>query len=192
MNRIQWKQYWREQRLSNKEIWKDVPWYEWKYQASNLWRIKNIKTNKFIKPCSDWRWYLHFILSKNWIQKTYKNHRIVAKEFIQNPENKLEVNHKNWIRIDNRVENLEWCTRSENERHKYDILWYQNPLKWRKSHLSSVSKKIIQYDMQWNFIKEWNSIYDAKISLSINNICYCCKWKFKQAGWFIWKYKIDI
>lgn len=108
------------------EIWKDIPGWENRYQVSSLGRIRslNFKQTKKIKVMSgitDIRGYKSIAFRPNGSkskQKHYMIHRLVAKTFIPNPENKPFVNHKNGIRDDNRRENLEWVTKSENETHK--------------------------------------------------------------------------
>ena len=122
MNKLQWKEYWRNERLKNKsEIWKDVPWYEWKYFISDLWNIKSYR--KELNPYQNKYWYKQTILIKWRSQKkTFLIHRLVLLAFLQNPEKKEQVNHINWIKIDNRLINLEWCTHSENQLHRRRVL----------------------------------------------------------------------
>ena len=114
------------------EIWKDIPNYEDYYQASNFGRIKskdryvnsNIKHNdkalrkgKLLKLNIKKNGYLSVDLSKNNRPKTMSVHRIIAKTFLKNYSDNLEVNHKNGIKTDNRLINLEMVTKSQNIIH---------------------------------------------------------------------------
>lgn len=175
------------------EVWKDILWYEWMYQVSNLGKVRSLfRYNRELKWNTDWFWYKFVVLYKNKIWKVYKIHRLVMFAFVW--ENKLQVNHKNWIKSDNRLENLEYCTASQNIKHAFDVLWKKNnfqtnhPQKWKSCKNNHNSIKIKQFSKDWEFIKDWCSIMEVKRVLWISdaNISKVCKWKRETAGWYKW------
>lgn len=93
------------------EKWKEIKGYEGLYEVSTEGNIRSIKTGKIRKPRKSFG-YLRINLCKNNIVKYHLVHTLVAKTFLpnNNPELLTQVNHKNEIKDDNRVENLEWCT----------------------------------------------------------------------------------
>ena len=104
------------------EIWKDILGYEGHYQISNLGNVKRFTKYKsnILKPRINKRGYVQIILCKNNCAKTFRLHRIIAESFIPNPYKKLQVNHINGVRHDNKVENLEWVTQNENMKHAFE------------------------------------------------------------------------
>lgn len=149
-------------------------------------KYHNGTTNRLMKSWDNGEGYNQIQINN----KSFKVHRLVAKVFIPNPKNKPQVNHINGIKNDNRVENLEWCTHSENQKHafKLGLQKPQNKGKFGKNHHSS--KKVNQYDLDSNFIKTWDSMMDIARELDIShaNISACCKGKLKTSKKFIWKY----
>lgn len=142
-------------------IWKAVPEFEGLYEANQLGQIKSLpkrgfNVEKILKPQKNLTTgYLYFFFKKNNKVKSINIHRIIAKLFISNPENKPCVNHRNGNKTDNHYSNLEWCTYSENTLHSYE-----NQLQVKLFGDDCYNVKIADKDINeiFNFIKNGKSI----------------------------------
>lgn len=179
------------------EIWKDIKDYEGLYQVSNLGRVRSIprrgtcKTLHILKPGKNHKNYLQVRLTKNSKGKTFVIHRLVAKSFILNPNDYPQVNHIDGNKLNNCVDNLEWCTNEYNMKEACRLGLRDNIYKKGKEHCRSVS--INQYDLQGKFIKKWFCVKDIERELNFDNrnICACARHKKKSAYGYIWRYEND-
>lgn len=186
------------------EVWKPVKGYEEYYEVSNLGRVRSLD-RVIVKPhpktgvLMEYRHkgrimkpskvgvgvgYLSVVLSRNKADhKTSSIHRMVASAFIPNPYNFKTVNHKDENPLNNKVDNLEWCTYSYN-------LQYNG----RAKRVGIVQgKDVEQWTLDGKLVATYYSIRHAEAATGIKcqTICRCCKKKYgaKTAGGYRWKYK---
>jgi DNA-directed RNA polymerase sigma subunit (sigma70/sigma32) len=139
------------------EIWKDVRGFEDYYEVSNFSNIRRKKGSSHLKQVNlkgsfDKDGYIKVNLKIKQKTNSKMLHRLIAEAFIPNPENKTQVNHLNGIKDDNVLENLEWCTLSENRQHAYDT-GLQNGLTRRgaQNNFSKLENKdVLAIRMKYN------------------------------------------
>lgn len=189
----------------NEEIWRDVVWYERRYQVSNLGNIRSVRRKfKLLRFQKSNSGYLRVALFNGEDYQIISVHRIVAQVFIPNPENKPCVNHKNGIKTDNRVENLEWCTYSENLKHAYTTLGVKGSRLGkitpdeRRVRISNTLKGKMALEKHPRAKKvlcmETGEIFDcAKLAAIKMNVNYtslkkCCRGEHRTCGGYHWQY----
>jgi len=173
------------------EVWKDIKEYEGRYQISNLAMVKSvqrIKANargkymaneRLLKTNISSSGYYRIVFKLNDKYKTYFLHRLLAIAFIPNPENKPFINHKDGNKLNNSLENLEWCTMSENRQHAYNT-GLQNPTsgeihgmcKLTENQVIDIRKRINNGEMN----NEISKIYNVSHTL-ISKIKNRNRWK---------------
>lgn len=107
--------------MSKAEIWKDIEGFENRYEISSFGNVRNKKTSKVLKHSNNYHGYPFVLLRKKGDDKVknLKIHRLVAEAFIPNPDNLPQVNHKDGNKLNNSVDNLEWCTCQYNIQHSF-------------------------------------------------------------------------
>lgn len=176
------------------EIWKDIPGYEGLYQISNKQMVKSLSRKEFggrnrirgeriLKPRTDRGGYLHVALSKNGETKNLSIHRLVAIAFIPNPDNKLCVNHIDGVKKNNSIDNLEWCTHSENTKHMFDVLGHKVSEKAKKNGM----KKVIVNGVNFESFKD-ASLYFGKKPTYFNNVLK----KQKENDKYFKQWKVEL
>lgn len=188
------------------EVWKDVPNYEGLYQVSNLGRVKSLtrqsacyiqngKRRSYTvksKICKQHlvMGYLMSHLSKDNKKVMHKTHRLVAEAFLPNDKKLPQVNHIDENKLNNKVENLEWCTAKENNNHGTR----NKRISEAQRNDPRFSKRIMQYTLDGVFIKEWPSICDAGRAgydrKAISNLCNKEKGSHTACG-YLWKFSDD-
>lgn len=131
------------------EVWKTIPGLRC-YEASDLGHIRRIGATKPLKGSCDRDGYMQVRLSENNIQFTKKVHRLVALSFLENPNNYPMVNHKNEIRDDNRVDNLEWCSAKYNSHYSAKNIYHDS--------IIHRMKPVVRYDCDWRKTEEYRVI----------------------------------
>lgn len=148
------------------------------YLVSKDGTIYSKRFKKQLTPKHNWDGYHRIQIWENNKCSMIGWHRVVAQTFIPNPENKPFVNHKNGIKSDNRVENLEWCTQQENIQHSWE------------NGFSTSNRPVDMLDLDGNYIMTFKSALDGGkyIQRHGSGITNCCKGRAKQCGGYKWRY----
>ena len=186
------------------EIWRTAVYdgepYE-KFQVSNLGRVMNLNyyntgKAKLAKLSDNGHGYLQVTLSKNGKQDTCKVHRLVAETFLENPDNLSEVNHKdedktnNFVflnedgSVDKEKSNLEWKSHKDNINHGT-----HNERSAKTRINGKCSKKVLQFSLSGEFIREWPSIMECERNgFKHSAVSRCCNGKLPHYKGFRWEY----
>ena len=167
------------QQLSSKTEWREVKEYS-NYKVNQLGEIRHKKRQKILKPRDNNGGYQYVNFKINGKNTNFAVHRIVANAFIPNPNGYTEVNHKDYNKKNNCVDNLEWVSSSQNKQHSY----------LKQENKKSRGKAVNQYTKEGIFLKTFDSVSDAakELGCCVAAISNCCLGRTKTSQGFRWSF----
>lgn len=199
------------------EVWKDIKGCEGRYQISNYGNVKSLSRyvsnhtgkllvkEKLLKQRPDKKGYMRIDLKyNNGIKRYLGVHRLVADAFIDNPNNKPQVNHIDGNKSNNNVSNLEWCTCVENMGHafrtgliKLNTRKNRKKIDKRNKYPGRQPKSVVKINLRTGeIIAEYGSISEAALSVNGNpsNIAGCCHKRYgrKSVCGFGWEFRKEV
>ena len=186
------------------EVWKDVEGFEGLYQVSNLGRLKSYKKDgsghiyKLTNKNGD---YFRVVLyGTDGKRKSYGLHRLIAGAFIENPFGYKEINHIDSNKQNNRIENLEWCSREYNAEHarKHNPNMLDGMI-WHNKHVRA--KPVYQFTKKMEFVRQYPSAAEASRETGVcsrnilqvaSHACFKVGHERKTAGGYIWRFEEEV
>lgn len=181
------------------EVWKDIEGYEGMYLVSNHGRVMSLRRSEphILAQGHHMGGYRQVMLSVHQQHDQPLVHRLVAKAFIPNPNGYDFVNHIDEDKANNRVDNLEWCTKSYNslyslDRHPERKIRYGTHFKGKGNRAGLIKhmERVQQFDKQGRLLNVFQDVVDASHQTGIKNaaIIACCKGKQKTAFGYVWRF----
>lgn len=189
--------------IGKEEIWKDIKDYEGSYQVSNFGRVRSLDRSYIksdgvlehrhgqlmtLKLDKD-GYYMVGLRLHNKPKKCFRVNILVAKTFIENPHNYDQINHKDENKLNNNVENLEWCDSKYNNNYGHRTENIQ--ITKSKLHSYGARKPVLQFDLNGKLIHEWQSAseIERQLNYSGSHINQCCHYQRNKANGYIWRFK---
>lgn len=156
-----------------------VPGYESIYQISSDGKVWNVKSGATLRGNVNSHGYVVVSLTKDGVKKDCKLHRLLALAFLPNPNDFDCVNHKDGDKLNNSLDNLEWCTKGYNNRHAREQLG-----------IDFSAKPVCQTTMSGDFVALWANLSQAAKSVGVTSACVsrCCEGHANSAGGYRWEF----